>query len=100
MACSRCTHEPALSRILDCLSKRRVRATYTALVRYLGWGNVRTVMIPHAKDERHQWIVASKTGLPTGFPLTPQQKRALQATPLAETASELKAEMLKCTGAE
>ncbi len=56
-----------LDRILDLLDRFHQRATYAAVAGVVN-GSPRAVMQGRPQDPRHSWVVAKKTGQPTGYP--------------------------------
>lgn len=58
--------EMSLDRVLDVLDRIHQRATYSAVTGVIG-GSPRTVMKGRPLDPRHSWVVARKTGQPTGY---------------------------------
>ncbi|MBM7116830.1 hypothetical protein [Archangium primigenium] len=59
-----------LDNVLDVLAELGFRATYGALARVLGVASgqqVGSILSLRPRDPRHSWVVAKRTGLPTGY---------------------------------
>lgn len=65
--CNRCRQNPNAANALGLLDKFKQRATYAAFHAVTG-GNKQTEMGFHDRSPLHSWIVAKKTGEPTGYP--------------------------------
>ena len=55
-----------LDQILDALARGHQRATYGAVASLLNQ-TPRTLMSGRERDQRHSWVVSTKSGQPTGY---------------------------------
>jgi hypothetical protein len=85
--------DPKLTAIIKYLSKHKVRATYGAVAEVLGVLplSMGARLGPHNKEA--SWIVAAKTGRPTGYAAGDIDPDVLKSTVLISDGAELRRRM-------
>lgn len=76
--------------ILDRLHKAGQRATYGAVGGVLDRPAI-GLMVGRPKDKRHSWVVAKKSGLPTGYSTAEVDPRLASSPPPIDTPESLSA---------
>ena len=87
---------PTVDEILDCLNRKRVRATYQAVGDVIGvfQRNVARCLGEHS--QRASWVVAKKTGLPTNYSDNDRHPDLMKSPRVISTGQELRELLAEC----
>ena len=90
----------SIDEVIDCLNKKRIRATYSAVGMVIGcdakevpghlqaWNQKRGLKLDH-RDPETSWVVRVSTGKPAGYTADDEHPELYRTTQIITTRSEL-----------